>query len=77
MYLLCRWKPIANMVKFANTCVGTGVENWNGGNYWLGFSRQETGAVLRTGMAATIGLVSQGKSTGVENWNGGNYWLGF
>jgi len=40
-----QWKPIANMVKFANTCVGTGVENWNGGNYWLGFSRGNCGFV--------------------------------
>merc|ERR1712215_634564 len=34
-----RWSSIANMVKFANVAVGTGVENWQAGNNFLGFSR--------------------------------------
>ena len=28
-----------NMVRFSNAAVGTGVENWEGGNNYLGFSR--------------------------------------
>ena len=28
-----------NMVRFANVAVGTGVENWDGGDHYLGFSR--------------------------------------
>merc|ERR1719431_501321 len=34
-----RWSSIANMVQFANAVVGTGVENWQGGYNYLGFSR--------------------------------------
>ena len=28
-----------NMARFANVAVGTGVENWDGGDHYLGFSR--------------------------------------
>lgn len=38
-----RWSPIMNMVKFANAVQGTGVENWQGGNNFLGFSRGNKG----------------------------------
>jgi len=34
-----RWSSIMNMARFANVAVGTGVENWQGGNNFLGFSR--------------------------------------
>merc|ERR1712098_735003 len=34
-----RWSSIMNMVRFANVAVGTGVENWDGGDHYLGFSR--------------------------------------
>jgi len=34
-----RWSSIMNMVRFANVAVGTGVENWDGGNNYLGFAR--------------------------------------
>ena len=34
-----RWSSIMNMVRFSNAAVGTGVENWEGGNNYLGFSR--------------------------------------
>jgi len=40
-----RWSSIANMVKFANAVVGTGVENWQGGYNFLGFSRGNKGFV--------------------------------
>merc|ERR1712121_200878 len=40
-----RWSTIMNMVKFANTVVGTGVENWQGGYNYLGFSRGNKGFV--------------------------------
>ena len=38
-----RWSSIANMVKFANAVVGTGVENWQAGYNYLGFSRGNKG----------------------------------
>ena len=37
--LIFRWSSIMNMVKFANTVVGTGVENWQAAGASLGFSR--------------------------------------
>jgi len=40
-----RWSSIMNMVQFANAVVGTGVENWDGGNYYLGFARGNKGFV--------------------------------
>jgi len=40
-----RWSSIMNMVKFANTVVGTNVDNWQGGNNFLGFSRGNKGFV--------------------------------
>merc|ERR1711922_54772 len=39
------WKPIKNMVKFANAVVGTGVENFQAGYFWMGFSRGKKGFV--------------------------------
>merc|ERR1712168_784346 len=40
-----RWSSIMNMVQFANAVVGTGVENWQGGYNYLGFSRGNKGFV--------------------------------
>ena len=38
-FKLYRWSSIMNMVQFANKVVGTGVENWQAGYNYLGFSR--------------------------------------
>lgn len=40
-----RWSSIMNMVQFANKVVGTGVENWQAGYKYLGFSRGNKGFV--------------------------------
>lgn len=40
-----RWSSIMNMVQFANKVVGTGVENWQAGYNYLGFSRGNKGFV--------------------------------
>jgi alpha-amylase len=40
-----RWSSIMNMVQFANAVVGTGVENWQAGYNYLGFSRGNKGFV--------------------------------
>jgi len=40
-----RWSSIMNMVQFANAVAGTGVENWQGGQWNLGFGRGNKGFV--------------------------------
>jgi len=40
-----RWSSIMNMVQFANAVAGTGIENWQGGDHFLGFARGNKGFV--------------------------------